>query len=131
VVKPSHDCQGSQQVRFPHTLPVQLVCDCLCTWSRLIWHCHDEEVGPILWELHSSLQHARGLLMYNALAKHRMGSTSFAGNITVRMCHLFCTCCPCTALYHDVRQRTVQSIKSSQCMERLQADCITIKWRAK
>ncbi len=98
---------------------------------RLIWHCHEEEVGPILWELHSSLQHARGLLLYNALAKRRMGSTTLAGNITIRMCHLFCSACPCTTLSHDMRQRTVQAIKSLQCMERLQADCITIKWRQK
>jgi hypothetical protein len=108
------------------------VCTCVThVLCRLVWHCHASEVGEILWELHSTMQHARSTLMYNTLMKRRMGSTSLAGNITLKNCQDFCKCCPCTNLSHDKRQRTVQSIKSSQCMERLQADCITIKWRRK
>ncbi len=57
------------------------------------------------------------------------GSTTLPCNIPLRLIRTFCLGCGCRTLRVDKRQRPIQTIKSSAVMERIQADCVSIKWR--
>jgi hypothetical protein len=65
----------------------------------------------------------------NVLTFECSGSTTLPCSIPIRMIRVFCLGCGCRTLRVDKRQRPIQTIKSSAVMERVQADCVSIKWR--
>ena len=101
--------------------------------NKLLWNCHEDEVADILWHEHTCVSHMQELILYKSLQAHREGSMTVPGNIPRAVCKMFCKCCVVcnTHLNPGAGQKIYRQIKSNWVLERMQADCLFIRYRKK
>jgi len=101
--------------------------------SKLVWNCHEDELADILWEEHTRICHMKELILYKHLLAHSEGSTTIPGNVPRAVCKLFCRCCHVcnTHVNPGAGQKQYRRITSNWILERMQADCLFIRYRKK
>ena len=100
----------------------------------MVWNCHADDVAEILWRQHcgggAGGGHLRSATLYNTLQNDAPGSPDVPGNITEAVCKIFVdSCTVCNAFETTAAaQKQYRSIKSSWLFERMQTDCLLIKY---